>query len=104
MLKAAEEAVVFSLHRSRNDLDNDRQFQFALVRCIEIIGEAASRTSEPTRSVCPHIPWARMVSTRNRLVHAYFDVDLDIVWQTVTGELPALIREIKRTLHPDGCP
>lgn len=101
MLQAAEEAVNFSLHRSRIDLDNDRQFQFALVRCIEIIGEAASRMSEATRSVHPQLPWARMVSARNRLVHVYFDVDLDIVWQTVTGELPTLIREVRQILHLD---
>ena len=99
MLEAAEEAVVFSTNRRRSDLDEDRQFQLALVRGLEIIGEAASRMSEAARSDCPHIPWSRMVSARNRLGHVYFDVDLDIVWQTVTQELPALIREIKAVLN-----
>jgi len=95
MLVAAEEAIAFLRNRSRNDLDNDRQLQLALMRCLEIIGEAASRMSEETRSNNPGIPWSRMVGARNRLIHVYFDVDLDIVWKTVSEELPALICEIK---------
>ncbi len=66
-------------------------FSLALVRCLEVLGEAASKVSEEVRSRLPGIPFSRMVSTRNRLIHAYFDVDLDVVWKTVTENLPPLV-------------
>ena len=65
--------------------------QFALVRAIEIIGEAASKISAETRSVTPAIPWPQIVAMRNRLIHAYFDIDRDILWRTVREELPKLL-------------
>lgn len=71
---------------------------FAVIRCVEIIGEAASKVSEKTRSSAPDIPWAAIVGMRNRLVHAYFDVDTDVVWKTVTAELPALKTRLKTLL------
>ena len=63
---------------------------FALVRAIEIIGEAASRVSEPTRAAMPVVPWSQIAAMRNRLIHAYFDVNRDVVWQTAIEEIPAL--------------
>ncbi len=60
----------------------------ALTRCLEVLGEAASRLSAEARVRCPAIPYATVISMRNRLIHAYFDVDLDIVWTTVSGDLP----------------
>jgi len=83
MLDAAEQAISFAEGRRREDLDTDRQFLFALVRCMEIIGEAATRVSAEVREEHPGLLWARMISTRNRLIHAYFDINVDIVWQTV---------------------
>lgn len=62
----------------------------ALTRCLEIIGEAASKLSSELRHRAPSIPCAKMVSMRNHLIHAYFDVDLDIVWTTVVEDLPPL--------------
>jgi uncharacterized protein with HEPN domain len=63
----------------------------ALTRCLEILGEAASKIGPETRLRFPVIPFVSIVSMRNRLVHAYFDIDLDIVWTTVTEDLPALV-------------
>ncbi len=60
----------------------------ALVKAIEIIGEAASQVSEETRAQLPGLPWADMIAMRHRLVHAYFDINLDILWQTVQQDLP----------------
>ena len=94
MLDAAKEAISFAEGRRREDLDTDRQFLFALVRCLEIIGEAAARVSVELREEQPRLPWARMISTRNRLIHAYFEINLDIVWHTVSDELPALAKEL----------
>ena len=91
MLDAAREAVAFARGRTRSDLDDDRQLALALVKDIEIVGEAATQVAEPTRRRLPEIPWERIVGMRNRLVHAYFDINLDIVWITVREDLPTLI-------------
>ncbi len=77
--------------KKREDLDFDRMIALALVRCIEIIGEAGARVSAEGRAEAPDIPWAEIVAMRNRLIHAYFDVDLDIVWRTINDDLPPLI-------------
>jgi uncharacterized protein with HEPN domain len=63
----------------------------ALARCLEILGEAASKVSADTQRRFPNIPFAKMISMRNRLIHAYFDVDADIVWTTVTEDLAPLL-------------
>ena len=68
---------------------------FALVRVIEIIGEAASNVSRPTRESAADIPWSLIVSMRNRLIHAYFDIDHEVVWKTVTEELPRLLPRLR---------
>lgn len=68
---------------------------FALTRAIEILGEAASKISEEARAELPLIPWSRIVAMRNRLVHAYFDIDRNILWRTATEELPELLRLLR---------
>ena len=98
MLDAANEALSFVADKSRIELDLDRALALALVKSIEIIGEAASRISRELRTQSPDIPWADIVAMRNRLIHAYFDVNLDIVWQTVTDELPPLVRALEQLL------
>ncbi len=91
MIEAAKSAQQFVAGRSRGDLDSDLMLLFAVVRSIEIVGEAASRISPDARMGLPTIPWAEIVSTRNRLAHAYFDIDADILWKTVTVEIPELL-------------
>ena len=100
MHDAAREALSFARERTRGDLDNDRQLVLALLKEIEIVGEAASRVTEPTRRSLPRMPWDRIVGMRNRLVHAYFDINLDIVWKTVQEDLPALIALLERAVPP----
>lgn len=78
-----------------DDLDADRMLVFALVRAVEIIGEAASRVTSPTRAAAQDIPWSLIVAMRNRLIHGYFEVDRDVVWKTVTQELPALLPQLR---------
>jgi uncharacterized protein with HEPN domain len=91
MVEAALAAQRFIAGRQCSDLDNDQMLLFALVRAIEIIGEAASRISAETRAANPAVPWTLIVAMRNRLIHAYFDIDRNIVWKTVTEELPPLL-------------
>ena len=92
----------FAYGRTRNDLKYDRQLVLALVKDIEIVGEAATHVTERSRLSMPEIPWERIVGMRNRLVHAYFDINLDIVWKTVQEDLPELIvlLEMSISFHP----
>lgn len=98
MLDSANEAVNFSRHGSLKELENDHLLALGLVKCIEIIGEAASRIGEDTKNLHQSIPWPQIVAMRNRLVHVYFDIDLDQVWQTVTVDLPPLIGALEKIL------
>ena len=98
MRDAALEAGEFLAGHRRDDLDRDRMLVLALVKCIEIIGEAACQTTAATRAALPEIPWPSIVAMRHRLVHAYFDVDHDRVWDTVTGDLPSLVEALQRAL------
>ncbi len=90
MRDAVREALAFANGRSRKDLDSDRMLTLALMKCIEIVGEACARISAETQASNPAIPWAKIVGMRNHLVHAYFDIDLDRLWATVTNDLPPL--------------
>jgi len=96
MLDAAREASDFAQGRSRQDLDADRQLVMALVKEIEIIGEAANQISLPTRKRLPELPWDDIVGMRHRLVHAYFDINLGILWETIERDLPPLIEQLER--------
>ena len=91
MIEAARTVARFVEGRRRADLDGDTMLGFAIVRAIEIFGEAASKVSREARALAPGVPWAVIIATRNRLIHAYFDIDRDIVWTTATREIPALL-------------
>jgi len=82
-------------------LDTDRQLVLSLVKSIEIIGEAAANVTTTCREECPQIPWRDIVSMRNRLIHAYFDINLDILWKTVVEDLPPLIAELQKVIKKD---
>ena len=96
MLDAATEAASFAKNKNRSSLDADRQLVLSLVKSIEIIGEAASNVTTESREALPHIPWRDIISMRNRLIHAYFDINLDILWKTVIEDLPPLLAELKK--------
>jgi uncharacterized protein with HEPN domain len=95
ILDAADAVHRFVSGRGREALDNDQMLVFAIVRAIEIVGEAASRIGPEARAAFPAIPWSAIVATRNRLIHVYFDVDLEILWRTATAELPALAGQLR---------
>jgi uncharacterized protein with HEPN domain len=101
MLDAARETLGFAQGKQRADLDRDRMFVLAVVRCIEVIGEAASTVSAEVRTRHPQVPWANIVGMRNRLIHAYFDVDLNRVWDTITDDLPPLVQELERIIFAE---
>jgi len=96
MLDYSREALDLVKDRSRLDLDTDRVLELALVRLLEIIGEAASRVSEEGRERYPEIPWPQIISLRNRLIHGYDSVDMDVLWEILQGDLPALILKLEK--------
>jgi len=104
MLDATREAIAFIQNRTRNDLDADRMLVLSLVKSLEIIGEAATRVTNETKEQFRQIPWDAIVSMRNRLIHAYFDIDLDIVWKTTTQDLPSLLGELEKIIPLEGNP
>jgi uncharacterized protein with HEPN domain len=99
MIDAAADVAQFISGRKRKDLDSDRMLRFAVVRAIEIIGEAATQLSEETRSSAPEIPWRAIIGMRNRLIHASWDIDADIVWKTITERLPPLLVMLRALLE-----
>ena len=97
----AHEVVELVRGRSRSDVDSDRLLALALVRLLEIIGEAAGRVPAEEQARRPGIPWPAIVGLRNRLIHGYDDVDYDIVWQIATTDLPLLELELSRSFPED---
>ena len=95
---ALDSAIRFVRGRKRGDLDIDEMLLFALVRAIEIAGEAASKVTEETRAELPELPWAAMIGMRHRLVHAYFDINRDILWTTITEAAPPLAERLRQIL------
>lgn len=101
MLLAAREAVEFSSGRTFAEFERDRIAQLAILKAVEIVGEAASRVSADTQEAHPGIPWPKIIGMRNRLVHAYFEVNLERVWDTVQRDIPALISQLEPLVPPE---
>ena len=101
MFDAAKEAVSFVENKTRSSLDTDRQLVLSLVKSIEIIGEAAAKVAPESRGNFPQIPWRDIIGMRNRLIHAYFDINLEIVWNTVVQDLPPLIAELEKIIKAE---
>ncbi len=99
MLEHAREAFAMISGKNRFDLDNDRKLNLALVRLLEIVGEAASRTTKEDRRNYPEIPWPEIVGLRNRLIHGYDFVDFDILWQILNDDLPRLIAKLEKIVQ-----
>ncbi|MBF0627704.1 MAG: DUF86 domain-containing protein [Magnetococcales bacterium] len=99
LLDAAIHATQFMAGRSLEDVRSDPMLLFALIRCLEVIGEAAGDLSSGCRANAPSIPWSSMIAMRNRLIHGYFDVDPEIVWRTVMDRLPGLIPQLQDLLR-----
>ena len=84
--------------KSPEDFLKDSQCQDAVIRRLEIIGEAARRISPETRARLPQLPWEAMIGMRNILIHEYDDVDLMIVWDTVQKDLPRLVANLENVI------
>ena len=102
MLDSTKEAISFSSNRTRADLVYDRMLTLSLVKSIEIIGEAAVRTSTDLQVQYPNIPWKNIIGMRNRLIHAYFDINLDVLWNTIIQDLPPLLIELEKVIEQES--
>jgi uncharacterized protein with HEPN domain len=96
MLRAAQRAQLFAEGKTRESLEeNDELLGFAIVRAIEVVGEAASKVTLETRRDLTEIPWHNIIGMRNRIVHDYLNVDYDVVWAVVTKNLPPLVEQLE---------
>lgn len=98
MRDAAEHAVAFLDERSLEQLQTDTQLILALVKCVEIIGEAGNHLPQEITEQMPEVPWPQIVNMRHRLVHSYFDINTEILYRTVTDDLPPLLAELNAWL------
>lgn len=98
MLDSTKAILLFIKGKRRASLDKDRLLLSAILRELEIIGEAANRVTEKTKKRFPQLPWKELVGMRNRLIHAYFDVDHDIIWKTIREYLPSFQKELKQAI------
>jgi uncharacterized protein with HEPN domain len=102
MLEHAKEALSLVSGRSREELHSHRMLQLALTRLVEIVGEAAGRVSPETQSRFPTVPWREAIATRHRIIHGYYLVDCDILWDTVQDDLPPLVAALEGVLADLG--
>ncbi len=100
MIDSATEAIEFAKDRSRTDLDTDRMLCLAILKSIENVGEGAYRTSRNFRDANREVDWRTLIELRHSLVHDYFDVDAEAVWNAVTTELPSLIGLLEKIVSP----
>ncbi|MFZ0960313.1 MAG: DUF86 domain-containing protein [Terriglobia bacterium] len=104
ILEAAKLAAAYVSAKTKEEFLRDTQCQDAVIRRLEIIGEAARRISQETRDRLPGLPWSAMINMRNLMIHEYDYVDLAVVWDTVQNHLPALIQSIAPLVPPPEKP
>jgi uncharacterized protein with HEPN domain len=102
ILQAAKLLRAFSAGKTREHLVQDALLQSGFLHQLFVIGEAASRLSPELKQRYPEIPWHAISGFRNHIVHEYFSLDLDIVWQTVTAAVPALTSQVEEILRKEG--
>lgn len=98
MIDAAEQAMALVAGRSIGDIEGDRRTRDALLWNVTVLGEAANRVSELTRNRFPGIPWQEPTRLRNRVVHGYWSIDVEIVHTTATDKLPDLVAMLRAAL------
>jgi uncharacterized protein with HEPN domain len=98
ILDAARKASSLIEGKGRMALDSDEMLGLAVVRLLEILGEAARGVSDEFKNRHPQIAWQEMIGARNHLIHGYYEVDYDIVWQILKDDLPPLIKELKKII------
>ncbi len=101
MLVAARKAARFADGMTYAQFERSDLHQNAIFKTLEIVGEAASRVSEAAKEAHTGIPWREIVGLRNRIVHAYFEIDIEVVWKIVHEDLPVLIPQLESLVPPE---
>ncbi len=104
MLLSARDARAFVAGMDEPTFRASRLHQNAVIRSLEVIGEAAGKVSPAIQAAHPGIPWRAMTGMRHRLIHGYADVDLDLVWSVVSEKLDPLIAALAPLIPPEGAP
>ncbi|MCY4144142.1 MAG: DUF86 domain-containing protein [Gammaproteobacteria bacterium] len=102
MLVAARKAKKFVEGIAYEEFEKSDLHQNAVLKVLEVIGEAASRISTSTKDKHPEIQWSQIVGLRNRIVHAYFTIDIELVWNIVKDDVPALLTELEGIAPPEA--
>jgi uncharacterized protein with HEPN domain len=99
ILNAIELAQSFVADMTFDEFQADPKTSFAVIRALEIIGEATKNIPEPIRAQYPAVPWKGFAGMRDKLIHAYFGVNLEVVWDTIQQDLPPLYLVIEQILQ-----
>lgn len=102
MLEGAKFAVDSAQGKQRSDLDDDRQLTLSLLKSLEMVGEAAAKVTRECQMGCEPIPWEQVIEMKQQVVHAFWDIDRDWIWERVTTELPLLIEALEKLLSSQG--
>jgi uncharacterized protein with HEPN domain len=102
MLDHAKEAADLIAGKDKTELQHNRVLELALIRLVEIVGEASVKVSSETQAKYPSIPWPQVIGMRNRLIHGYDSVDLDVLWDIIEVDLLPLIAEIEKIMGQAG--
>ena len=98
IIEYADKATRFVQGLDLETFQKDEQKTLAVVRALEVIGEAARHIPRTLRDKYPDIPWKRVVGMRDKVIHDYFGVDLEVVWKTLQDDLPPLVDRVKQML------
>lgn len=98
MFDGCDEILAFTKNRDRRDLDKDRLYALAMLKSIEMIGEACSKLSQQFQDSHPEVQWKFIIATRHRLIHGYYDINWDIIWKTIESEIPKLRTQLRNIL------
>lgn len=99
MRDTVREAVSLTRSKTHDDLSRDRVLNLALTRLLEVLGEAANRVPAEIRTKYPNLPWKQIVGLRHRLIHAYDQVDLEILWEIISEDLPPLSEQLDQVIQ-----
>ena len=102
ILSEADYLINRSKELSRDEFMRDETVRRAFVRSLEVIGEAAKQVPDELRSKYSYVEWRAMAGMRDRLIHGYFGVDYDIVWDVVVNKVPAMRQQIARIIQSEG--
>jgi uncharacterized protein with HEPN domain len=98
---AAEDAIGFVSGLDESRLMASKLHQYAVIRSLEVIGEVARNLPDTFRVKYPELPWRNIIGMRNRLIHGYGELDLDVIWDVARNKLPELIAALRPLLPPE---